>query len=49
MLLFIDEADAYFRKRDKDEISENLRNAINAFLYRTGTPSKKVMIVLATN
>ncbi len=38
MLLFIDEADAFFRKRGHNEevISENLRNAINTFLYRTG-------------
>jgi len=26
-----------------------LRNAINAFLYRTGTPSSKFIVVLATN
>jgi len=30
-------------------ISENLRNSINAFLYRTGSPSTKYMVVLATN
>ncbi len=88
MIIFIDEADAFFRKRQENygssqsesntsksnksesqqntnktankiennnnsnsgnnqryvgsngNISENLRNAINAFLYRTGTPSK---------
>ena len=50
MILFIDEADAYFRKRDNNEqMSESLRNAINTYLYRTGTPSKKFMFVLATN
>jgi ATPase family AAA domain-containing protein 3A/B len=59
MLLFVDEADAFFRQREnsggsntsgaKNEISENLRNAINSFLYRTGTPSKKMMFVVATN
>lgn len=50
MILFIDEADAYFRKRDQSEhISEDLRNAINTYLYRTGSPSKKFMFVLATN
>lgn len=38
------------RRRAGDElISENLRNAINAFLYRSGSPSNKFMIVLATN
>lgn len=26
-----------------------MRHAINAFLYRTGTPSQKVVIVMATN
>jgi len=50
MILFIDEADAYFRKRDQNEhMSEDLRNAINTYLYRTGSPSKKFMFVLATN
>jgi ATPase family AAA domain-containing protein 3A/B len=49
-LIFVDEADAFLRRRTGDElISENLRNAINAFLYRSGTPSNKFMIVLATN
>ena len=47
-IIFIDEADALFRKRESD-MSENLRNAINCFLYRTGSPSKKFMIVIATN
>ena len=38
------------RKRSENEgVSENLRNCINAFLYRTGSPSHKVMVVLATN
>jgi len=32
-----------------DEMSENLRNCINAFLYCTGTPSDKFLVVLATN
>lgn len=50
LLIFVDEADAFLRRRAGDElISENLRNAINAFLYRSGTPSCKFMIVLATN
>jgi ATPase family AAA domain-containing protein 3A/B len=50
MILFIDEADAFLRKRvGGDNISENLRNCINAFLYCTGTPSDKFMVVLATN
>lgn len=50
ILIFVDEADAFLRRRAGDElISENLRNAINAFLYRTGTPSTKFMVVMATN
>ena len=50
LLIFIDEADAFLRRRSGDEyISENLRNSINAFLYRTGTSSTKYLVVLATN
>lgn len=50
VLLFIDEADAFLRKRATDEyISEDLRNAINAFLYRTGTASHNFMVVMASN
>lgn len=50
VLLFIDEADAFLRKRASDEyISEDLRNAINAFLYRTGTASHNFMVVMASN
>lgn len=49
MVLFIDEAEAFFRHRHNAELSEHLRNSINCFLYRTGTPSRKVMFILATN
>lgn len=35
LLLFIDEADAFLRKRSSERISEDLRSALNAFLYRT--------------
>ena len=48
MILFIDEADAFLRSR-KGDISENTRHAINSFLYRTGTPSEKIVLVLGTN
>ncbi|MES1918661.1 hypothetical protein MHBO_000595 [Bonamia ostreae] len=50
-LLFIDEADSILRKgRDtSSKMSENMRNVLSAFLYRTGTPSNKFMLVLATN
>ena len=41
LLLFVDEADAFLRKRSSEIISEDLRAVINAFLYRTGEQSKK--------
>jgi len=49
LLLFIDEADAFLRKRSTEQISEDLRSSLNAFLYRTGESSRKFMIVLASN
>lgn len=49
VILFIDEADAFLRKRSTEKISEDMRNALNAFLYRTGEASKKFMIVYASN
>jgi len=49
MILFIDEADAFLRSRKGDDISEPMRHTINSFLYRTGTPSEKVVLVTATN
>ncbi|ETO29705.1 hypothetical protein RFI_07415 [Reticulomyxa filosa] len=49
-ILFIDEADAFLRKgREGDVMSEHMRNALSAFLYRTGTETTHFMIVLATN
>ena len=59
LLLFVDEADAFLRKRanvklisffskfklniyfKQDQISEDLRASLNAFLYRTGEQSNK--------
>lgn len=41
LLLFVDEADAFLRKRSSETISEDLRAALNAFLYRTGEQSQK--------
>lgn len=41
LLLFVDEADAFLRKRSSEMISENLRATLNAFLYRTGDQSNK--------
>lgn len=49
VLLFVDEADAFLRKRSTETISEDVRNALNAFLYRTGEASHKFMIVYASN
>jgi len=49
MILFVDEGDAFFRSREDHGMSENVRNCINTFLYRTGTPSEKVMFIVATN
>lgn len=49
LLLFVDEADAFLRKRSSENISENLRATLNAFLYRTGEQSNKFMMVLASN
>ena len=49
VLLFVDEADAFLRKRSTENISEDMRNALNAFLYRTGEASHKVMLVYASN
>ncbi|CAL8235596.1 unnamed protein product [Boreogadus saida] len=49
LLLFVDEADAFLRKRSTETISEDLRATLNAFLYRTGEQSNKFMMVLASN
>ncbi|KAG1677962.1 hypothetical protein FOA52_001380 [Chlamydomonas sp. UWO 241] len=48
LLLFIDEADAFLGRRN-DEMSEGLRGALNALLFRTGDQSRDFMLVLATN
>lgn len=49
MVLFIDEADAFLRDRKQSDMSEHMRHTINSFLYRTGTQSEKVILILATN
>ena len=49
LLLFVDEADAFLKNRETEFISEDVRNALNAFLYRTGTETDKFMMVYATN
>lgn len=49
LLLFVDEADAFLQSRETTRISEDQRNALNAFLYRTGTESSQFMMVYASN
>lgn len=49
LLLFVDEADAFLRKRSSERISEDLRAALNAFLYRTSEQNRRFMLVLASN
>jgi len=49
LLLFIDEAEAFLGSRSRSAMSEELRNALNALLYQTGTQSYSFMMVLATN
>ena len=45
VLLFVDEADAFLRQRASAKLSEDLRNALNAFLYRTvRSPSRKRVV-----
>ncbi|CAM9645307.1 unnamed protein product [Ascophyllum nodosum] len=49
VLLFVDEADAFLRRRSTERISEDMRNALNAFLYRTGEQTDRFMVVYASN
>jgi ATPase family AAA domain-containing protein 3A/B len=49
LFFFLDVADEFLRKRSAEKMSEEMRTALNAFLYRTGEQSRKVMIVLASN
>lgn len=48
LLLFIDEADAFLGRRGEG-MSEGLRGALNAILFRTGDQSRDFAVVLATN
>jgi len=48
LLLFVDEADAFLGRRS-DSMSEGLRGALNAMLFRTGDQSRDFLVVLATN
>jgi ATPase family AAA domain-containing protein 3A/B len=49
LLLFVDEADAFLQSRETTKSSEDQRNALNAFLFRTGTESDQFMMVYASN
>ncbi|KAI6198416.1 AAA domain-containing protein [Aphelenchoides fujianensis] len=49
LVLFVDEADAFLRKRSTEKISEDIRAMLNAFLYRTGEQSRKFMLIVASN
>eukprot|EP00116_Pleurobrachia_bachei_P010573 sb/3470835/ len=49
LILFVDEADAFLRKRTETQMSEDMRSTLNAFLYRTGESSKNVMLMMASN
>lgn len=49
LVLFVDEADAFLRKRSTEQISEDVRAMLNAFLYRTGEQSRSFMLILASN
>ena len=44
LILFVDEADAFLRKRSSETISEDLRATLNAFLYRTGDQGYKLEV-----
>ena len=49
VLVFIDEAEAFLASRANGRLTEHMRNALNAFLYQTGTQSPHFVLVLATN
>ena len=49
VLVFIDEAEAFLASRSNGRLTEHMRNALNAFLYQTGSPTSHFVLVLATN
>jgi len=51
LLLLVDEAEAFVRSRSLagSTMSEDARNALNAFLYRTGSQNTDVLVVFASN
>ena len=48
VLLFIDEAESFLGARHSG-MSEQMKNALTAMLYHTGTASSQFMLILATN
>jgi len=48
-LVFVDEAEAFLASRSRARLTEYMRNALNAFLYQTGSPTTSFVLVLATN
>ena len=48
VLLFIDEAESFLGARHGG-MSENMKNALTAMLYHTGTASSQFMLIMATN
>lgn len=50
-MLFIDEAEAFLKNRSSEQggISMDQRMMLSAFLEKTGTPSRKFILVLASN
>merc|ERR1711871_260246 len=49
LVLFIDEAEAFLGSRSRSNLTEHMRNALNALLYQTGDQSENFMLILATN
>jgi len=49
VLVFVDEAEAFLASRSRARLTEYMRNALNAFLYQTGSPTTSFVLVLATN
>jgi SpoVK/Ycf46/Vps4 family AAA+-type ATPase len=49
LVLFIDEAEAFLGSRSRSNLTEHMRNALNALLYQTGDQSEHFMLILATN
>ena len=49
VVFFIDEADAFLKDPNGNEMSEELYSVLNSFLNLTGTESKEISFILSTN